>query len=133
MKTFEKIYSLVSRIPKGKVTTYGAISKAIGIDPRVVGYALHANKSSTFFPKIIKLNNKNEKQNSLNKLQNFKKVLDKDSENIPCHRVINSKGKISSGYAFGGPGIQRKMLEKEGVKFNKDETVNLEKFGLFIS
>lgn len=100
MKTFDKVYDLVSSVPLGKVTTYGAISKIVGIDPRVVGYALHANQ---------------------------------DPENVPCHRVINSKGKISSGYAFGGPRIQRKMLEKEGVKFSKDETVNLEKFGYFIS
>lgn len=100
MKTFDKVYNLVSSVPKGKVTTYGAISKIISLDPRVVGYALHANK---------------------------------DPENVPCHRVINSKGKISSGYAFGGAGIQRKMLEKEGVTFSKDETVNLEKFGYFIS
>ncbi len=100
MKTFDKVYDLVSTIPKGKVTTYGAISKTIGIDPRVVGYALHANK---------------------------------DSKNVPCHRVINSKGKISRGYAFGGPDIQKKMLEKEGVVFDKEGNVDLKKFEFFIS
>jgi len=100
MNTFDKVYKVVSRVPKGKITTYGSISKIIGVDPRVVGYALHANK---------------------------------DSKNVPCHRVINSKGKISSGYAFGGPGVQRKMLEKEGVRFNKDDSVNLEKFEYPIS
>ncbi len=99
MKTFDKIYDLVVKIPKGKVTTYGAISKIIGYDPRVVGYALHANK---------------------------------DPKNIPCHRVINSKGKISSGYAFGGPDKQQKILEKEGIIFSRDKTVDLKKFGYLI-
>lgn len=100
MKTFDKVYNLVSKVPKGKVTTYGAISKALGIDPRVVGYALHANK---------------------------------DSKNIPCHRVINSKGMISSGYAFGGPDVQKKMLEKEGIIFDNKEKINLKTFEFFIS
>ena len=100
MNTFDKVYKLVSAVPKGKVTTYGVISKILGINPKVVGYALHANK---------------------------------DSKNIPCHRVINSKGKISNGYAFGGPGIQRKLLEKEKIKFNKNGTVDIKKFGAFIA
>lgn len=96
MNTFDKVYNIVGKIPKGKVTTYGAISKIIGVDPRVVGYALHANR---------------------------------DSKNVPCHRVINSKGKISSGYAFGGPDIQKKMLIKERIKFDKENCVDLKEFG----
>ncbi|MBI3984819.1 MAG: MGMT family protein [Candidatus Levybacteria bacterium] len=100
MNTFESIYDIVAKIPKGKVTTYGAISKLLSIDPRVVGFALHANK---------------------------------DPENIPCHRVINSKGKISAGFAFGGPDIQQQMLEKEGVEFDKGKGVDLNKFGYFLS
>ncbi len=100
MSSFEKVYKLVSSVPKGKVTTYGIISKIIGMDPRVVGYALHANK---------------------------------DSKNVPCHRVINSKGKISKGFAFGGPDIQKKMLIKEGVKFDKEDVVDLNKFGYLFS
>ena len=49
---FKKIYEVVSRIPKGKVTTYGLVAKAAG-NPRwarVVGYALHANPD----PEIIR-------------------------------------------------------------------------------
>lgn len=99
MNTFDKVYNLVSKIPKGKVTTYGALASLIGTDPRVIGFALHANK---------------------------------DTENVPCHRVINSKGKISSGFAFGGPEIQKKMLEKEGVEFDQKQTINLNKFGYFL-
>jgi len=39
----------------------------------------------------------------------------------PCHRVVRGDGTIASGYAFGGPGEQRKLLEKEGVGFNDNK------------
>jgi methylated-DNA-protein-cysteine methyltransferase-like protein len=39
----EKVYELVSKIPKGKVTTYGAIGKKLHMSPRTVGTALHLN------------------------------------------------------------------------------------------
>ncbi|MCA9386882.1 MGMT family protein [Candidatus Dojkabacteria bacterium] len=38
-------------------------------------------------------------------------------EIYPCHRVVRANGTVASGYAFGGPGKQQKMLENEGVKF----------------
>jgi len=99
MTTSEKIYELVALIPKGKVTTYGALARLVNVDPRVIGYILHQNK---------------------------------DPKHIPCHRVINSKGKISKGFAFGGPGMQKKMLEKEKIVFGKNATVDLNKFGYLI-
>lgn len=40
---YEKVYDLVRKIPKGKVTTYGIIGKKLHMSPRVVGQALHAN------------------------------------------------------------------------------------------
>lgn len=40
---YEKVYELVRKIPKGKVTTYGIIGKKLHMSPRVVGQALHAN------------------------------------------------------------------------------------------
>lgn len=44
MKAFEHIYSSVSAIPKGKVSTYKAIAQKSGIkNPRLVGFALHRN------------------------------------------------------------------------------------------
>jgi methylated-DNA-protein-cysteine methyltransferase-like protein len=52
-----------------------------------------------------------------------------DSNNIPCHRVVNGQGMISSGYAFGGPEIQRKLLEREGIIFETDGKINLEIYG----
>lgn len=41
--SFEKVYELVSKIPPGKVTTYGEIGKVLNMSPRLVGYALHTN------------------------------------------------------------------------------------------
>ncbi|MFH0870206.1 MAG: MGMT family protein [archaeon] len=38
-----KVYSVVSKIPLGKVTTYGAIAKKLGASPRAVGQALRKN------------------------------------------------------------------------------------------
>lgn len=45
MNTFEKIYDVVQKIPKGKVATYGQVAALAG-NPRwsqIVGYALHSN------------------------------------------------------------------------------------------
>ncbi len=94
MKTFEKVYKLVQKIPRGKVTTYGTIGKRLNMSPRVVGHALHLNP---------------------------------DSSLTPCHRVVDRTGRVAPGFAFGGPGIQRKLLEAEGVKFRDETHVNLEK------
>ncbi|MBI3342254.1 MGMT family protein [Candidatus Curtissbacteria bacterium] len=44
----EKVYQLVKKVPKGKVTTYGTIAAKLG-NPRwsrQVGWALHANRSN---------------------------------------------------------------------------------------
>ncbi len=49
---------------------------------------------------------------------------------IPCHRVVNRMGKTSSAFAFGGEDMQRKLLEEEGVSFQADGTVDLNKFGI---
>lgn len=84
MGFFEKVYAVVERIPKGKVTTYGAVAAMTGA-PRMakyVGYALHDNPR----PGVI-----------------------------PCHRVVNSEGRLSKAFAFGGVNIQRELLEAEGV------------------
>lgn len=44
MKSYrEKVYEVVSKIPKGKVTTYGAIGNKLHMSPRTVGIALHLN------------------------------------------------------------------------------------------
>lgn len=84
MNTFEKIYSVVRRIPKGKVATYGQIALLAG-NPhwsQVVGYALHSNP---------------------------------DPDSIPCFRVVNRFGELSSAFAFGGINRQQELLEAEGI------------------
>lgn len=45
--------------------------------------------------------------------------------NLPCHRVINSKGEMAPSYAFGGSEIQRSLLEDEGVIFKENGRVDL--------
>lgn len=90
----EKVYELVRKIPKGKVTTYGAIGKRLNISPRTVGYALHLNPYEG---------------------------------KVPCHRVVNREGRLAPGFAFGGAGAQRKLLECEGVKFRDEIHVDLTK------
>ena len=47
---------------------------------------------------------------------------------IPCHRVVNREGRPAPGFAFGGPEVQREMLESEGVVFDNDGKVLLKTF-----
>ena len=54
-----------------------------------------------------------------------------DPENIPCFRVVNSKGELAGGFAFGGAEIQARLLEEDGVKVT-DGKVDLKVFGLSI-
>lgn len=44
MNFFKKVYRQVKKIPRGKVTTYGEIARALGTrDARKIGWALHRN------------------------------------------------------------------------------------------
>lgn len=47
---------------------------------------------------------------------------------IPCHRVVNRMGRLAPGFAFGGPEIQKQMLQDEGVTVNDDDLIDLEKY-----
>jgi methylated-DNA-protein-cysteine methyltransferase-like protein len=42
-----------------------------------------------------------------------------DPENIPCYRVVNRFGEVSSAFAFGGANRQKELLEREGVVFDQ--------------
>lgn len=46
-----------------------------------------------------------------------------DNSLTPCHRVVHADGSIASGYAFGGEGKQRELLEKEGVVFRNGKVL----------
>ena len=48
---------------------------------------------------------------------------------IPCHRVVNRDGKVAESFAFGGGDTQRRMLEAEGVIFENDGHIDLNKYG----
>lgn len=51
-----------------------------------------------------------------------------DPENIPCFRVVNSKGELSGEFAFGGEGEQARRLRADGIEV-KDGRVDLQKYG----
>ncbi|MEM3089595.1 MAG: MGMT family protein [Candidatus Nitrosotenuis sp.] len=90
----QRVYKELLRVPKGKVTTYGDLAKAVGIKngQRVIGQIMNKNP----FPVII-----------------------------PCHRVVNSDGKIG-GY-FYGQNVKTEMLSKEGVTIKDGKIQNWEK------
>ena len=46
---------------------------------------------------------------------------------LPCHRVVNSKGELAPAHVFGGAEHQRKMLLEEGVFFKPNGCVDLKK------
>ena len=49
---------------------------------------------------------------------------------IPCHRVVNREGRVAPGFAFGGEGVQRQLLETEGGVFESDGRIDLEKYSI---
>lgn len=46
---------------------------------------------------------------------------------IPCHRVVDAKGRLAGAFAFGGESVQAELLESEGVKV-VDGKVDLAKY-----
>ena len=88
-QVFEKIYRMVLRIPPGKVMTYGQIARLL--DDR-------------FSPRLVGW---------------AMHATPHDERQIPWHRVINSRGSISTGRVITHePDLQRLLLEGEGVVFN---------------
>ena len=43
-----------------------------------------------------------------------------DPDNIPCFRVVDAKGMLAGGFAFGGASVQARLLEAEGVEVKED-------------
>ncbi len=52
MTSYERIYAVVRKIPRGRVATYGDVARIAGLprQARLVGYALHALTSGTTLP-----------------------------------------------------------------------------------
>ena len=53
-----------------------------------------------------------------------------DPEHVPCFRVVNAKGELSGSFAFGGAGVQEKLLKEDGVEVICGR-VDLTRFGWF--
>jgi len=56
-------------------------------------------------------------------------ALSRCPADVPAHRVVNREGRLSGGWAFGAPEIQRLRLEAEGVCFSTPERLDLERYG----
>jgi O-6-methylguanine DNA methyltransferase len=52
-----------------------------------------------------------------------------DPENIPCYRVVNARGELSGEFAFGGAGMQARLLEADGIAVVNGK-VDLERYGI---
>jgi methylated-DNA-protein-cysteine methyltransferase related protein len=93
-----RVYSILAQVPPGRVITYGAIARLLG-DPRKARQVGWALAATP----------------------------DEDPP-LPAHRVINSRGELSGGAAFGGYTVQRAKLEAEGVAFMRDGRIDLERY-----
>lgn len=94
---FEDVWQVARLVPKGRVTTYGAIATYLGtkLSARMVGWAM--NGAHLVKPKV------------------------------PAHRVINRNGMLSGRMHFGTPTMMQKLLEKEKIKVKDDKVVDFEK------
>lgn len=94
---FELVFELARQVPKGRVTSYGAIATALGtkMSARMVGWAM--NGSFRVRPRV------------------------------PAHRVVNRNGMLSGKMHFANPEQMQELLEKEGVKVINDTVQDFEK------
>jgi methylated-DNA-protein-cysteine methyltransferase related protein len=94
---FEQVYDVVRQIPKGRVTSYGAIAAFLGtkMSARMVGWAM--NGSFHIKPKV------------------------------PAHRVVNRNGMLSGKAHFATPTLMEELLAKEKIKVKDDMIIDFEK------
>lgn len=52
------------------------------------------------------------------------------SSDVPCHRVVNKEGHLAKNFAFNGIEEQQRRLEAEGIIFEKDGCVDLDKYSM---
>lgn len=88
---YQQIYQVVKLVPKGRVTSYGAIAKFLGVakSARLVGYAMN--------------------------LSHFQK------EEIPAHRVVNRNGLLTGKMHFSTPTKMQELLLSEGIVVEHDQ------------
>ena len=94
---FQQVYAVARLIPRGRVTSYGAIAKYLGTarSSRMVGWAM--NGAHQVKPKV------------------------------PAHRVVNRIGLLTGKHHFETPTQMKKLLEKEGVKIKSDLVIEFKK------
>ena len=94
---FQMVYQVVRLIPKGRVTSYGAIAAYLGAksSSRVVGYAMNGAHNVT--PKV------------------------------PAHRVVNRNGLLTGKHHFETPFQMQELLAKEKIKVENDKVVDFKK------
>ena len=94
---FELVFEVARQIPRGRVTSYGAIAASLGAksSARMVGWAM--NGAHRVKPKV------------------------------PAHRVVNRNGMLTGKFHFSPPSLMERLLKKEGVLVKNDEIVNFKK------
>ena len=94
---FEDVYSVVRQIPKGRVTTFGAIANYLGTksSARMVGWAMNGAHNTT--------------------------------PTVPAQRVVNRNGMLSGRAHFATPNLMEELLEKENVKVEDNTVVEFDK------
>lgn len=94
---FELVYEVARQIPKGRVTSYGAIAACLGtkLSARLVGWAM--NGSGRVKPAV------------------------------PAHRVVNRNGMLTGKHHFNPPSKMEALLKREGIKVKNDKIVDFEK------
>jgi methylated-DNA-protein-cysteine methyltransferase-like protein len=94
---FELVHEVARQIPKGRVTSYGAIAACLGTksSARMVGWAM--NGSHRAKPKV------------------------------PAHRVVNRNGLLTGKFHFDTLTQMETLLNKEGIKVKNDKVVDFEK------
>jgi len=94
---FEDVFEVARQIPKGRVTSYGAIAAFLGTrkSARMVGWAM--NMAHSVHPKV------------------------------PAQRVVNRNGMLTGKHHFATADLMQRLLEKEGVKIINDTVVDFEK------
>lgn len=50
MERFDEVYEVVKLIPRGRVSSYGAIARYLGTSPRIVGWAMNSVKGEDGIP-----------------------------------------------------------------------------------
>jgi methylated-DNA-protein-cysteine methyltransferase related protein len=94
---FGLVYEVARQIPRGRVTSYGAIANCLGtkLSARMVGWAMNAAGRIT--------------------------------PRVPAHRVVNRVGLLSGKHHFSPPDRMQELLEKEGIKVKDDQVVEFKK------